>query len=119
MTIKKNTSNIRDEFSSIAEHVYQEKQEEAGFPSPRMPVSIRADMELIANVDELADRLNLTRQACLIKILEEGVMDAVGGYLDVFGEDVSVDFWEKSNQRLLEFRTRQLEKFNKSEGGAE
>lgn len=116
MTTKKNSSAIRDEFHDLATKIYEQKQEEAGLPVPRLTVSLRTDMELVAQLDELADRLDMTRQACALMILEQGLLDAIGGYLDVFPENAP-DFWEGSQQRFADFRAKQMEKFNKREGG--
>lgn len=116
MKPEKTSSEIRDEFSHIAHFVYEEKQEAAGLPVAKMQVSLRADMELVAQVDELAERLNMNRQACILKILKTGITDAIGGYIEVFGPEAAHEFWEASEHRLHEFRTKQCEKFNK-EGG--
>ena len=116
MNIKKTSSNIRDDFKHIATDVYNQKQEEAGFPVARMTVSLRADMELVAHVDELAERLNTTRQAVILQILENGVYDAIGGYIDIFGEHAGHELWEGANQRFADFRNKQMDKFNKNEG---
>jgi len=115
MTKPKYSNDLRNEFANIANHVLEEEQEAAGIPGPRMTVSIRADMEMVANIDELAERLNMTRQACITTILDHGVLDAVGGYLDAYGSDRMNEFQEAVHTRFLDFRNKQMDKFNAGE----
>jgi hypothetical protein len=105
-------SEIREEFADISRRVYEEQQQESGQPGPVMTISLRADMEMVARVDELAERLNMTRQACILTMLKGGFDDAIGGYLDAFGKDAIHEFEEAVHARLVELREKQMKKFN-------
>jgi hypothetical protein len=81
---KSETINV---FESITSKHLEDFDVEASREPTRITVSFRTDVYLVGQIDELANRLNMTRSAALNQILDSGVADALNGYFNVVGRD--------------------------------
>lgn len=105
-----NSSETITVFEAITHKTLEDNDAEASVEPSRITVSFRTDVYLVGQIDELANRLNMTRSAAMNQILESGVQDAVNGYLNVVGRDKAQEFFQASADRSSELREKERSK---------
>lgn len=94
-------SELRNHFAHWANEIIEQEQTAQGI-SPRQTVTLRLPFQVVAEVDAVASRYGVTRQAIITEILENSLPDVIGGMLDGFGKDEYEDFSEKVRERNAE-----------------
>lgn len=97
-------------FESITQKVLEDEDKEASVEVSRISVSFRTDVHQVGQIDELANRLNMTRAAMINQILDSGISDAIAGYLNVVGRDKAQDFFQAAADRSAELQDKERSK---------
>lgn len=97
-------------FEAITQKTLEDYEMESSIEPSRITVSFRTDVYLVGQIDELANRLNMTRSAALNQILDSGVQDAVNGYLNVVGRDKAQEFAQAATDRAAELQQKERSK---------
>jgi len=99
--LPKHSSDIRDHFKCLGDEVIENDQLDSG-ALEKTVISLRITLNRLSQIDVLAEKFSMNRQAFILKILEYGVEDALGGAMDSFGKDYWSEHHEKIQQRYAE-----------------
>jgi len=94
-------SELRQHFGYMANEIVEQDQLESG-AMDKVVTSIRVPVNLLAEIDVVANRFGMTRQSLIVEILKNSMIDVIGGGVDGFGKEFMAEVREAQLERIKE-----------------